>query len=58
MEIAAWCAQHNLPAPFHGRVPRETAIYFMMCLARRIRDLPTEVMFGLMLLTCRKIVEA
>jgi hypothetical protein len=58
MEVSTWCDNHNLPPPTDGgAVPVETAIYFAVCLSRRDRELPAEVVACLILLT-RGVVAA
>lgn len=51
MQVDTWCAQHNLPQPTDGTVPMETAIYVAVCLSRRNRDLPDEVLVYLVRLS-------
>jgi len=52
VEVSTWCDNHNLPPPTDGGdVPAETAIYFAVCLSKRVRDLPAEVVACLIMLT-------
>ena len=57
MEVSTWCSEHNLPPPTDGGdVPAETAIYFAVCLSRRVRDLPADVVACLIMLTRGSVI--
>jgi len=58
MDLSDWCAKHNLPRPVTDVVPTETLIYLSVFFSRRLRDLPTEVLLNLAMLTRRTVAEA
>lgn len=43
MDLIQWMDQHNLPRPVGGCIPKETATYIIICIARRKVNVPVSM---------------